>query len=836
MTTDLAAARVLLARWPNLPPAHDRFSAALHQVQRSTGHPDLAVLIRQVLRTSDATRQESTEAQLRPSTLAIPVDVFPVGFDFAGHGLISNSGGDRITLEASPWKPSWLPDAVDPLDELANTPTNRRRDEQVFADPFLIAADSTTSHYRTPGQRAAVRSAMLLDPGDTLLINLPTGTGKTLAMTTPALAFNGQLTVIVVPTVALAQDQARRIRELRPDYQDAAYHGGLSQSAKQHFWQRIETGEQEIVFTNPEAVVTSLAKPLTKAAEHGRLALFAIDEAHVVLSWGDAFRPHFQALAGFRRHLHRVAIAAGHEPCRTILASATLTEDAVALLDKLFGDPTPIIPVQAPTVRPEPIYWGRQDVPGEQRDEWLIESLRHLPRPAIVYTTLRNPQPYRKSSLAPRQLVKVLKDHGFRRVVAIDGGSSASEREYALEGLRDRRFEGEEPAKLDLVIANSAFGLGIDIPDVRAVVHACLPEGLDRYYQEVGRGGRDGRSSVSLLLATRDDREIAEGMASPRYLTSELARERWKAMWSAREVIDDQDGLLVRLPLSALHSDLDENSEFNEKWNLFTLVLLARCDAITWDFHIDQGNNRGWITIRVNTAPRTLGTERFWSEEVEPVRARLVSNSKNNLERLRVSLSGRECTGIQIAESYKIGEPTRLSVTSGVACGGCSACRQNGHQSYQDGSPLPETLVPRQLPPGALDVFAAERRFGRVLTISLGRPAAQFSELQLRQLLLEFLREHGGCQMFVAPTQALEQFSQIFVNRPPGDVLMLEDLKDWDPDSSAGVRTAIFFDHLNCSNEDSPGFDGHTRVPLIIRLTEEATPQDGEFRLDQLTD
>jgi hypothetical protein len=89
--------------------------------------------------------------------------------------------------------------------------------------------------------------------------------------------------------------------------------------------------------------------------------------------------------------------------------------------------------------------------------------------------------------------------------------------------------------------------------------------------------------------------------------------------------------------------------------------------------------------------------------------------------------------------------------------------------------------------------------------------------------------------MFVAPTQALDQFSQILAKRPPSDVLMLEDLKDWDPDSSAGVRTAIFFDHLNCSDEDSPWFRGHTRVPLIIRLTEEASPQDGGYRLDQLT-
>jgi superfamily II DNA/RNA helicase len=833
MTTDLAAARTLLAEWPNLPPAHDRFSAALHQVQGSTGYPDLAVLIRQVLRTSDATRQEGEEAQVGQSRLRLPVDLFPTDFDFGSYGLISSSAGDQIALEASPWKPSWLPDAVDPLDELANTPTIRRRDERVAADPFLVAADRTTSHYRTHGQRAAVRSAMLLDPGDTLLINLPTGTGKTLAMTTPALAFRGQLTVVVVPTVALAQDQARRIRELRPDYQPAAYHGGLSVNEKKHFRQRIENGEQEIVFTNPEAVVTSLAKPLTKAAEHGRLGLFAIDEAHVVLSWGDAFRPHFQALAGFRRHLHRAASEAGHDRCKTILASATLTEDAVALLDKLFGDPTPIKAVQAPSVRPEPIYWGLQNIPGEQRDEWLLEALRHLPRPAIVYTTLRNPQPYRRSSLTPRRLVKVLQQHGFRRVVAIDGGSSPKERERALEGLRDRRSESEEPAGLDLVIANSAFGLGIDIPDVRAVVHACLPEGLDRYYQEVGRGGRDGQSSVSLLLPTKDDRNIAKGMASPKYLTADLARNRWKAMWSARRVIH---GDLVRLPLTAVHQDLERDSEFNQKWNLFTLVLLARCSAITWDFHIDQDDNEGWITIRVDEAPGTLGTENYWSDVVEPVRAQLVSNSGNNLGRLMKTLAGRECTGVQIAGTYKIAEPPRLAITSGVACGGCIACRQAGRQPYQDRSPEPETVIPRQLSPGRLDDYSAERTYGRVLTIGLGQRVAHLSQLRLRALL-DFLRSSGGCQMFVAPTQILDQFSNVLASRPASDVLMLEDLAEWDPDSSAGVRTAVFLDDHDCLNEDPRWIHGHTRIPLIIRLTEEENPQnDGGYPLNLLVD
>ncbi len=833
MTTTLPDAQALFQEWPNLPPATDRFSTALAQTRGSTGYPDLAVLIRQVLRCSDATRQEGKETQVRQATLHLPNNLFPTEFNFGSYGLDSNSAGNRLALKAIPWKPGWLPDVVDPLDELANTPTIRRRKEQVAADPFLSATYSNAVHYLTHGQRAAVRSAMILDPGDTLLINLPTGTGKTLAMTTPALADEGRLTVVVVPTVALAQDQARRLRELRPGYQPAAYHGGLNPTDKRHFWQRIETGEQEVVFTNPEAVVTSLAEPLTKAAEHGRLSLFAIDEAHVVFSWGDGFRPHFQALAGFRRHLHRTAIAAGHEPCKTILASATLTEDAVALLDALFGDPTPIIPVQAPSVRPEPIYWGLQNIPGDLRMEYLLEALRHLPRPAIVYTTLRHHQPYRPSSLTPRQLVKELQDLGFYRVAAIDGGSSPREREDALEGLRDRRSEHEAPAELDLVIANSAFGLGIDIPDVRAVIHACLPEGIDRYYQEVGRGGRDGQSSVSLLLATEDDGEIAKGLASPRYLTSELARKRWKTMWAGRERIDRN---LVRLPLTAVHRDLEGDNEFNQKWNLFTLVLLARCSAITWDFHIsNQEDNQGWITVRVEEAPGKLIDDDYWSEVVEPVRKQLVSNASKNLERLMKTLKGEDCTGIQIAESYLIREPPRLSITSGVACGGCMSCRQAGRQPYQDDSPWPEAVIPSQHRPGRLDDHSAEGTFGRVLTIGLGQDVARFSKHQLRGLL-DFLRTSGRCRMFVAPTRLLDGFFNVLASYPPSEVLMLEDLEEWDPDSAPGVRTAVFFDDHDCSNEDSRWFHGHTRIPLIIRLTREENPEvDGGYPLSQLT-
>jgi hypothetical protein len=317
-------------------------------------------------------------------------------------------------------------------------------------------------------------------------------------------------------------------------------------------------------------------------------------------------------------------------------------------------------------------------------------------------------------------------------------------------------------------------------------------------------------------------------------------------MWSARNVIHDE---FMRLPLTAVHPDLERDSDLNQKWNLFTLVLLARCGAITWDFHIDQDDNAGWITIRVNKAPATLNTEPYWHEVVEPVRRQLVSNSSKNLERLMNTLSGEVCTGVQIAGSYQIREPPRLAVTSGVACGGCIACRQVGRQPYQDDSPVPATATshqPHHEPPrpwapahpcpGRLYDLSAEGRFGRVLTIGLGQPVAQFSQQQ-RRGLLEFLRASGGIQMFVAPAQILEEFSDVLAGRHPAEVLMLEDLAEWDPDLSPDRCTAVFLDDCDGSNEKSPWFHGHTRIPLIIRLTREENPEvDGGYALGQLTD
>jgi ATP-dependent DNA helicase RecQ len=130
-------------------------------------------------------------------------------------GLVSRSAGsqDHLRVSADPWQPSWLGTNWDlgAVDQDLAAGKLCRREESVPGDPFLPLVDSEIVRYRTPGQKAAVRSAMVLPPGGTLVVNLPTGAGKTLAMLSPALLSTpGMTSVVVVPTVALALDHERR--------------------------------------------------------------------------------------------------------------------------------------------------------------------------------------------------------------------------------------------------------------------------------------------------------------------------------------------------------------------------------------------------------------------------------------------------------------------------------------------------------------------------------------------------------------------------------------------------------------------------------------------------
>ena len=810
---------------------NDRLSSALHA--STTGHAgaaDVAVLIRQVLRSDDAARRV-TEAHLSDSAqttehipsawIDIPhCELFPSKFDWSPYGLTSQdmAGKPVARVRAEPWTAAWL-QPVDglPIDEDVSALEEVRRVESVRGDPFLPSISTKIKDYRTPGQRSAVRSALVAPAGSTLVVNLPTGAGKTLALLAPAMVAGaeGQTSIIVVPTVALALDHQRRHQLNRPGSPPTAYHGDLSPEQKQGFAERLKSGDQPILFTNPEALVTSLARPLTTVARGGRLALLAIDEAHIVASWGDAFRPHFHALAGFRSHLLREAQSSGHPAFKTILASATISESTLLLLETLFGQPGPFLHVGAPVVRPEPSYWVAPVAPSEVREERLIEALQRLPRPMIVYTTLRDDQRARPGTLTPQRLWRLAEAHGFRRLAVVDGKSSTAHRENVIRELRDTV---DRPASIDLVFATSAFGLGIDVPDVRSVIHACIPESLDRYYQEVGRSGRDGRSAISVVLPTKADREVAQGLSAPRYLTAELARDRWTAMLQAAEHISEDT---IRVPLTAVSGQVKTHSDYNERWNLLTVSLMARAEELAWDFslqsnpadHGESHDDLGWLTVRILGGRHQTAT--FWNVTVQELRTELTEHAGSGLRQLSAALSGDHCTGELVADSYSISNPPRFRTVCLSSCGGCPYCRRLARPRWSSPAPNPEAIKMGPLhPPSRFQVLAANGLFGRRLIV-----CSDSGDFRVRRKLRRILRTLipvGGIQLIAVPRGLVDEIvSELPAPSGQGPPLMVNTLDDFDRVAEVGVPTLVV---TADSVDPEPWLEGSARSELFVIL------------------
>ena len=186
-----------------------------------------------------------------------------------------------------------------------------------------------------------MRALLHLPEGHTLIANLPTGSGKSLlAHLPPLIEQEGQMTLAIVPTVALAMDQAARMRELlrqRFPYREfppLAFHGGLTKEERSQVHQAIRQGTQPILFASPEFAVGSLREGLEQAASEARLHRVFIDEAHLVIGWGNGFRPAFQLLPALVRMLRS---RASHDGIRVVLASATLTDTTLRDLRQLFG-------------------------------------------------------------------------------------------------------------------------------------------------------------------------------------------------------------------------------------------------------------------------------------------------------------------------------------------------------------------------------------------------------------------------------------------------------------------------------------------------------------------
>jgi len=352
-------------------------------------------------------------------------------------------------------------------------------------------------HFGHP--RFRVHQLKVLGPllaGRSVLAVLPTGAGKSLCYQVPALlgSTRGGLTLVISPLISLMQDQVGALR--RRGIAAAYLNSQLDADQRRTVEHAVLTGQVALLYCAPERLA-SLARLLVDSAVP--VALLAVDEAHCIVEWGNDFRPVYRRLGVFRAAL-------GHPPTIALTGSATPAARADILRVLRIRDAEVIV---TSFDRPNLALTVERVATDRERFRRLRALARDVAGAAIVYTRTR-----RLTELVTRALLRA-----GARAAPYHAGLTAAIRTRVLRAfLRDR---------VGIIVATSAFGMGIDKPDVRRVIHWGPPRTLEAYYQEAGRAGRDGEPAECRILWRRAD--LAWGDLVPamqRYVEARRCRRR----------------------------------------------------------------------------------------------------------------------------------------------------------------------------------------------------------------------------------------------------------------------------------------------------------------------
>jgi ATP-dependent DNA helicase RecQ len=359
-----------------------------------------------------------------------------------------------------------------------------------------------------PGQEAVVRAVL---EGRDVLAVMPTGSGKSIGYQLPALLLPG-VTLVVSPLIALMKDQVDELN--RKGIAAAALHSMMSAGQRETAVDQARAGRLRLLYVSPERFA---GERFTAALADLPLARFAVDEAHCVSEWGHDFRPDYRRLAEAAARCRRADGRPGRPPVLAFTATATpeVREDIVALL--ALERPEIFV---AGFDRPN-LFFDVRPISGELAKRAILPDLVGQRR-ALVYAATR------KSS---ERAADALRASGLA-AEAYHAGLDDAERVRVQNAFASGRAR--------VVCATNAFGMGIDRPDVGAVIHYEIAGSLEAYYQEVGRAGRDGRPADAILLwnyadvrtreffIERDDSEDDLLRARPR--PDAVERERKRAL------------------------------------------------------------------------------------------------------------------------------------------------------------------------------------------------------------------------------------------------------------------------------------------------------------------
>lgn len=318
-----------------------------------------------------------------------------------------------------------------------------------------------------PGQKEIIESVLT---GQDVLAILPTGAGKTLCYHFPAKMVKG-MTIVVSPLLSLMEDQVHQLRAMG-DKHVKQLNSMLTKEEKNEVLRTLS--HQTILFTSPEMLMNDFVIRRLKTIAIG---LFAVDEAHCISQWGHEFRTDYMRLEKVREKLN-------NPPCLALTATAT---------KQVEGDIIARLGLHNPKIhrfsvnRREIKLFKVEAMNNTEKEQIFFQYLKRVSSPAIVYTATRN----EAEILSEKMNVK-----GYE--TAFYHGGVDKENRVLIQ----HQFIKNE---IDYICATNAFGMGINKENVRTVIHMHIPQSMEQYVQEIGRAGRDGKTSIALILFTKED-------------------------------------------------------------------------------------------------------------------------------------------------------------------------------------------------------------------------------------------------------------------------------------------------------------------------------------------
>ncbi len=349
-----------------------------------------------------------------------------------------------------------------------------------------------------PGQSDVI-SAVLR--GEDCLCVMPTGGGKSLCFQLPAVARDG-LTLVISPLIALMKDQVDALTRL--GLRATFVNSTLPPMEQDERMSQIVRGEYDMVYITAERM---RSPRFIAAIRDANVKLLAVDEAHCISQWGHDFRPDYARLGEYRKRIGGPT---------TIALTATATQ---AVRDDIVRQLRLVEPRIFVTgfARPNLQFACRKVRSISAKDRALIEFLRDNPGAGVIYAATRR---------RCEELAQAIRAQTSRRPLVYHAGMQNDDRRTAQDAFLS--------GKCDVMVATNAFGMGIDKPDVRFVLHYDMPGTVEAYYQEAGRAGRDGQPARCMLLFRPADRRIQEYFIESAYPSREIVAQVYNFLRGVR--------------------------------------------------------------------------------------------------------------------------------------------------------------------------------------------------------------------------------------------------------------------------------------------------------------